>query len=78
MCKWPLTTGLTDSDEVQKRLIHNKDYSKLENLTSAYKGWIADVKSCINSAILDDHLKKQRKLQEKINNTTNDDDNNRK
>ncbi|KAI9613470.1 hypothetical protein H4Q26_010075 [Puccinia striiformis f. sp. tritici PST-130] len=58
--------------------IHNKDYSKLENLTSAYKGWIADVKSCINSAILDDHLKKQRKLQEKINNTTNDDDNNRK
>ncbi|KAH9461887.1 hypothetical protein KEM48_009715 [Puccinia striiformis f. sp. tritici PST-130] len=88
----PLPTGLTDSDEVQKRLvsvsrnvwvslwskIHNKDYSKLENLTSAYKGWIADVESCINSAILDDHLKKQRKLQEKINNTTNDDDNNRK
>ncbi|KAI7965308.1 hypothetical protein MJO29_003406, partial [Puccinia striiformis f. sp. tritici] len=72
----PLPTGLTDSDEVQKRLIHSKDYSKLENLTK--DGWIANVKSSINSAILEDHLKKQRKLYKKLNNTTNDDDNNKK
>ncbi|KAI7959557.1 hypothetical protein MJO28_003348 [Puccinia striiformis f. sp. tritici] len=56
--------------------IHSKDYSKLENLTK--DGWIANVKSSINSAILEDHLKKQRKLYKKLNNTTNDDDNNKK
>ncbi|OAV88477.1 hypothetical protein, variant [Puccinia triticina 1-1 BBBD Race 1] len=77
---------LTDSDEAQKKIvgvprnvwvslwskIHNKDYGTLENLTTAYTGWIDDVKSSINSAVLEDNLKKKRKLEEKGTNLKQD------
>ncbi|PLW09216.1 hypothetical protein PCASD_18313 [Puccinia coronata f. sp. avenae] len=45
--------------------IHNKDYSKLENLSAAYSGWIDDVRSSIQSAILEEKQRRDRKLSEK-------------
>ncbi|KNZ64371.1 hypothetical protein VP01_1037g7 [Puccinia sorghi] len=72
-------TSHTDSNKVQKHLvgvprnvwvslwskIHNKDYSSLEASAAGYSVWIEDVRSSINSAILEEKQKRKRKLEEK-------------